>query len=120
MRKSLVFLLTVLSAGSFSALAWAAEPNITVAALDTISTIAFAAALAIGIGVLGPAIAQGLTLYGTTSGISRNPEAAGAIRLCMLIGLAIMESLAIYALVVALLLIYAFPFNEQLLKLISG
>ncbi|MDR1577193.1 MAG: ATP synthase F0 subunit C [Deltaproteobacteria bacterium] len=120
MKKSLVFILTVFAVGSFSALAWAAEPDITVAALDTISTIALASALGIGIGVLGPALGQGLALLGTTTGIARNPEAAGSIRLCMLIGLAIMESLAIYALVVSLLLIYAFPFNEHLIKLISG
>jgi F-type H+-transporting ATPase subunit c len=119
MRKSLVFVLTFLTAVSFSALAWAAEPTITVSALETVASIASAAALAIGLGVTGPALAQGIALFGTTSGISRNPEAAGSIRLCMLIGLAIMESLAIYALVVALILIYAFPFNAQLLKLIS-
>jgi F-type H+-transporting ATPase subunit c len=121
MKKSLVFILTALAVGSVSALAWAAEstPDITVAALNAVSTIALASALGIGVGVLGPALAQGMALLGTTSGIARNPEAAGAIRLCMLIGLAIMESLAIYALVVALLLLYAFPYSEQLQKLIS-
>ncbi|MDR0549355.1 MAG: ATP synthase F0 subunit C [Deltaproteobacteria bacterium] len=120
MKKFLVSILTIFSVGSISALAFAAETEVTVAALDAISTIAFASALGIGVGVLGPAIAQGLTLLGTTAGISRNPEAAGSIRLCMLIGMAIMESLAIYALVVSLLLLYAFPFNSQLLKLIGG
>jgi F-type H+-transporting ATPase subunit c len=118
-KKSLVFILTFLAVGSASAVALAAETEITVAALNAISTIALASGIGIGIGVLGPAIAQGLALFSTTTGISRNPEAAGAIRLCMLIGLAIMESLAIYVLVVALLLLYAFPYSDQLLKLIS-
>jgi F-type H+-transporting ATPase subunit c len=119
MKKSLVLILTVLTVSSFSALALA-DATVTVAALETVSSIALASALAIGLGVLGPAIAQGLTLYSTTSGIARNPEAGQFIRVCMLMGLAIMESLAIYALVVSLILIYAFPFNDQLLKLISG
>ncbi|MDR1084364.1 MAG: ATP synthase F0 subunit C [Deltaproteobacteria bacterium] len=119
MKKTLVFCLTFLFVGSLSALALAADAAVTVAALDTISTIAQSAALAIAVGVLGPALAQGITLYGTTTSIARNPEAAGTLRTCMLMGLAIIESLAIYALVIALLLLYSFSFNDQLLKLIS-
>ncbi|MDR1871071.1 MAG: ATP synthase F0 subunit C [Deltaproteobacteria bacterium] len=120
MKKPLVFLLTFLAVGSVSALALAADPTVTVEALKTVSTIALASALGIGIGVLGPGLAQGLAVYGTAVSIARNPEIAGFLRVCMIIGLAFIESLAIYVLVVALVLIYAFPFNEQVLKLISG
>ncbi|MDR1395347.1 MAG: ATP synthase F0 subunit C [Deltaproteobacteria bacterium] len=119
MKKLLVFLLPVMAAGIFPSLSWAAEADVTIAALDTVSTIAWASALGIGIGVLGPALAQGLTLLSACSAISRNPETGPFIRVCMIMGLAIMESLAIYALVVVLLLLYAFPYRDEVLKLIT-
>ncbi|MDR2198086.1 MAG: ATP synthase F0 subunit C [Deltaproteobacteria bacterium] len=68
-----------------------------------------AAGLAIGLGVIGPGIGQGLTMLGALSGMSRNPEQVATLRLYMLLALAIIESLAIYALVVALILLYATP-----------
>jgi F-type H+-transporting ATPase subunit c len=69
----------------------------------------WAAGLAIGIAACGCGIGQGLGLGGAMTGISRNPEAAGKIQVNMLIGLAMIESLCIYALVVALILMYAHP-----------
>ena len=69
----------------------------------------WAAGLAIGIAAFGCGIGQGLGLNGAMAGISRNPEAAGKIQVNMLIGLALIESLCIYALVVALILIFAHP-----------
>jgi F-type H+-transporting ATPase subunit c len=119
MKKTLAFLLVFMAVSSISALALAAEAAVTTAALDTISNIALAAAIAIGLGVTGPGVAQGLALLGATTSIARNPEMAGFIRTTMLMGLAIIESLAIYALVVALVLLYNFSFNEQLLAIIS-
>jgi F-type H+-transporting ATPase subunit c len=63
-----------------------------------------AAALAIGLGALGPGLGIGLLGMGAMQGISRNPEAAGAIQTNMILAIAFAEAIAIYALVVALLL----------------
>ena len=63
---------------------------------------ALAAGLAIGIAAFGASIGQGMGLKGATEGIARNPGASGKISTTLIIGLAMIESLAIYALLVAL------------------
>lgn len=63
---------------------------------------ALAAGLAIGIAAFGAAIGQGLGLSKACEGAARNPGAAAKIQLLLIIGLAMIESLAIYALLVAL------------------
>ncbi|MBA4371720.1 MAG: ATP synthase F0 subunit C [Thermodesulfovibrio sp.] len=72
---------------------------------------ALACGLAIGIAALGTGIGQGLGLKGATEGIARNPGASGKITTTLIIGLAMIESLAIYALVVALILLFVNPFK---------
>ena len=67
--------------------------------------IALAAGLAIGIAALGGGIGQGRAAAGALEGIARNPGAAGQIRGPMILGLALIESLVIYALLIALLLV---------------
>lgn len=64
--------------------------------------VALAAALAIAIAAFGTGIAQGMGLKAATEGIARNPGAAGKITTTLIIGLAMIESLAIYALLVSL------------------
>ncbi|WP_413289494.1 ATP synthase F0 subunit C [Bdellovibrio sp. HCB337] len=63
--------------------------------------VALAAALAIGIAAFGGAMAQGKAAAAALDGISRNPAASGKIMTPMIIGLALIESLVIYALVIA-------------------
>ena len=63
---------------------------------------ALAAGLAIGVAAFGTGIGQGMGLKGATEGIARNPGASGKITTTLIIGLAMIESLAIYALLVAL------------------
>jgi F-type H+-transporting ATPase subunit c len=63
---------------------------------------ALAAGLAIGIAALGTGIGQGIGLSKACEGAARNPGATGKIQLLLIIGLAMMESLAIYALLVSL------------------
>ena len=58
------------------------------------------------IGTLGPAIGEGMTAAKACEGVSREPQNAGVITRTMLVALAVIESLGIYALVVALLLIF--------------
>ena len=64
-----------------------------------------AAAFAIGVAAFGGALGQGKTAAAALEGIARNPEAQGKIFIPMLIALALIESLVIYALVVAFSLI---------------
>jgi len=70
------------------------------------AAIAIAAAFGMGIAAAGTGIAQGNAVRGAVEGIARNPGAAGKITSTLLIGLAMIESLAIYALVIALILIF--------------
>jgi F-type H+-transporting ATPase subunit c len=60
-----------------------------------------AAAFALGLAAAFGALGQGRSISAACEGIARNPGAAGPIRLAMLIGLALIESLVIYALVFA-------------------
>jgi F-type H+-transporting ATPase subunit c len=70
-----------------------------------------AAALAIGLGSVGTGIGQGIAVSKAMEGIARQPEALGPIQTNMIIGLAFIESLCIYALVVSLILLFANPFQ---------
>ncbi|WP_353845790.1 ATP synthase F0 subunit C [Thermomicrobium sp.] len=65
-----------------------------------------AAALAIGLGGIGPGIAIGLAVKSAMEAIGRNPEAEGAVRLTMIIGAALAEAIAIYAFVVAVIIAF--------------
>ena len=66
--------------------------------------IALGAGLAIGIAALGGALGQGKTAAAALEGIARNPAAQGKIFTPMIIGLALIESLVIYAFVIAFFL----------------
>ena len=66
--------------------------------------IALGAGLAIGIAALGGALGQGKTAASALEGIARNPGAQGKIFTPMIIGLALIESLVIYAFVLAFFL----------------
>lgn len=65
-----------------------------------------AAGLAIGFGAIGPGLGIGLLAMGALQSIGRNPEATGQIQINMFIGIAFAEAIAIYALVVAMMLIF--------------
>ncbi len=66
--------------------------------------LALGAGLAIGIAAGGGGIGQGKAAAGALEGIARNPEAASKVMTPMIIALALIESLVIYALVIAFLL----------------
>lgn len=67
-------------------------------------TKALAAALAIGIGSIGPALGIGKLASKAMESIGRNPEAASKIQTAMILAIAFTEAIAIYALVVALII----------------
>ncbi len=65
---------------------------------------ALGAGLAIGLAALGCGIGQGITAGNTTAGIARNPGAAGAMFTNFILGMVLIESIAIYGLVLAFML----------------
>jgi F-type H+-transporting ATPase subunit c len=65
-----------------------------------------AAALAIGLGAIGPGIGIGLLSGQAFNAISRNPEAEPLIRTNFLIGIALAEAVAIYGLVIGIMILF--------------
>jgi F-type H+-transporting ATPase subunit c len=74
-----------------------------------VAVVCIAAALSVGLAALGCGIGMGTGIGGACSGIARNPEASGKITVTMIIGLALIESLTIYGLVISLILIFVKP-----------
>lgn len=98
MKRSRLISLSVLVFVLFAAPALAAEG----AEAEGGGGNLLAAAIAIGVAAAGCGIAQGNAVSRACEGIARNPGATGNIRTSMIIGLAFIESLAIYALLIAL------------------
>ena len=74
-----------------------------------------AAVLGIAIGVILPAFAMGRAISSALDALSRQPEAEKAIMRTLFIGLAMIESLAIYVLVIVLIVLFRNPLLEYLL-----
>ncbi len=74
-----------------------------------------AALLAIAIGVLLPALAMGRAIGSALEALSRQPEAEKSIMRTLFIGLAMIESLAIYVLVIVLIVLFRNPLLEYLI-----
>jgi len=75
-----------------------------------------AAVLAIALGVMLPAVAMGRAISQALEALSRQPEAERSIMRTLFIGLAMIESLAIYCLVIVLIVLFRNPLLEYLLK----
>nr|HID59043.1 ATP synthase F0 subunit C [Desulfobacterales bacterium] len=116
-KATLSTLGTVFCLLALSTVAFAAE---SVPGLEFFVASVTAAGFGIGIAAFGTGIAQGIAIKGAVEGTARNPEASGKITVTMLIGLAMIESLCIYALVVALILIYAHPQAKMIAALFGG
>jgi F-type H+-transporting ATPase subunit c len=82
--------------------------------MDSVSVIAIvsiaAAALCMAIGSVGPALGEGKAISQALSSIAQQPDEAGTISRTLFIGLAMIESVAIYCFVIAIILIFANPF----------
>ncbi|MCC0026821.1 MAG: F0F1 ATP synthase subunit C [Brucellaceae bacterium] len=70
------------------------------------------AVIAVCFGAIGPALAEGRAVAAAMDAIARQPEAAGTLSRTLFVGLAMIETMAIYCLVVALLLLFANPFVQ--------
>ncbi|HUN54188.1 MAG: ATP synthase F0 subunit C [Smithella sp.] len=73
------------------------------------------AGLAIGLGAIGAGAGIGNAASGACQAVGRNPGVQGKIMMTMLVGMAMAESIAIYALVVSLVLLYANPYMRYFL-----
>ncbi len=76
-----------------------------------------AAGIGMGLGVVGPGIGMGHAIKGALDGTSRNPGVYKQLLTTMMIGLAMIESLAIYVLVVALIILFANPYKDIAVEL---
>lgn len=76
--------------------------------LQTISIIG--AVTAVSFGSILPALSEGRAIVAAMDAIARQPESAGVLSRTLFVGLAMIETMAIYCLVIALLLLYANPF----------
>jgi F-type H+-transporting ATPase subunit c len=72
------------------------------------------AGITMAIGTIGPALGQGRAVASALDAIARQPDASDRISRTLFVGLAMIESLAIYCLVIALILLLANPFRSQL------
>ncbi len=90
-----------------SSIAFASETSMEALDFFIWSVIAPGFGIALAASVCG--LAQGMSLRAAVEGVARNPEASGKVTVTLIIGLALIESLCIYALVVALIIIYANP-----------
>lgn len=119
MKKTVVLMMAVFMVFAVAGAAFGSEEaagaGVKRASNESVNFFAMtvlAAALGVGIAALGCGIGQGIATAKAAEGVARQPEAAGKIQGLLIIGLAIIESLTIYALVVGLILIFANPFTQ--------
>jgi len=88
--------------------------------MDSVSIVALAsiasAAICIAIGSVGPALGEGRALSQALQSIAQQPDEAGTITRTLFVGLAMVESTAIYCFVVSMILIFANPFWKYVIE----
>jgi F-type H+-transporting ATPase subunit c len=70
----------------------------------------FSAGLCIGLGAIGPAIGEGIALANALRALAQQPDKTNTITRTLFVGMALVESTAIYCFVVSMILIFANPF----------
>lgn len=110
MKKSFLLVLAALAVLLVSSVAMAADGTAPADNTWIIALSAMASCIGVGLAALGGGIGMGIAVNGTVLGSARNPEMQGKLMTLMLIGLALIESVVIYTLVIALILLYANPF----------
>ncbi|SHL74426.1 ATP synthase F0 subcomplex C subunit [Nitrosospira sp. Nsp11] len=92
--------------------------------MDSMTLIAIvsilAAGLTISIGVIGPALGEGKAVATALTSLAQQPDAAATITRTLFVGLAIIESLAIYCFVISMILIFANPFWNHVIAQAAG
>ena len=74
------------------------------------------AGITIALGSIGPAIGEGMALARALGAIAQQPDEANTITRTLFVGLAMVESTAIYCLVISVILIFANPFWNYVLS----
>jgi F-type H+-transporting ATPase subunit c len=86
--------------------------------MDNMTIIAavslFTSGITIGLGAIGPALGEGRALAEALRSIAQQPDESGTITRTLFVGLAMIESTAIYALVVSLIILFANPFWNEI------
>jgi len=120
-KLSLTTIFTLLFVFGLATLALASDADtaVKVAGLKVFYGIVIAAGFGIAAAAIGTGIAQGIAIKGAVEGTARNPEASGKITVTMIIGLAMIESLCIYALVISLILLFAYPMSGPIKALVG-
>ena len=85
--------------------------NSTIIAMVSIIT----AGVTTSIGCIGPALAEGRSVATALSSLAQQPDAASTITRTLFVGLAMIESIAIYCFVISMILIFANPFWNQVI-----
>ena len=80
----------------------------------------FVAGLTIAIGSIGPAIGEGIALARALASIAQQPDESGTLSRTLYVGLAMIESFAIYCFVIAMILIFANPFWDYVTQQAGG
>ena len=92
--------------------------------MDSMTIIAVAsiliAGLTISFGCLGPALAEGRAVATALTALAQQPDASATITRTLFVGLAMIESTAIYCFVVSMILIFANPFWNHVISLAAG
>ena len=92
--------------------------------MDTLGWVAVAsiisAGLCIGLGAIGPALGEGRALAQALSAIAQQPDETNTITRTLFVGMAMVESTAIYCFVVSMILIFANPFWNYFLSRAGG
>ncbi|MBN1848213.1 MAG: ATP synthase F0 subunit C [Deltaproteobacteria bacterium] len=114
-KKGLISVLTMVMILGMASMALAADGSATSTGMWIFFAIAIACGFGIGIAALGTGLAMGNAINAALSGIARNPEASGKIQTNMIIGLALIESLCIYALVICFIMVFKIPGLEQIM-----
>lgn len=78
------------------------------------------AGLTIALGTIGPALAEGRALAQALSSIAQQPDESNTISRTLFVGLALVESTAIYCFVVAMIIIFFNPFWDQIVSQAGG
>jgi F-type H+-transporting ATPase subunit c len=124
-RKTLVGIFAAVMVIGSASMAFAADDAaVKAAGLWVFFGIAIACGIGIGMAALGTGIGMGNAINGALQGTARNPEAGGKIMTTMIIGLALIESLCIYALVICFILVFKIPdlggMHELIVKSLGG
>ncbi len=114
-RKRFIGVLTMGLVLGTSTMALASE-GAQAAALWIYFGIAISCGFGIGVAALGTGLAMGNAINGALIGTARNPEAGGKIMTTMIIGLALIESLCIYALVICFIMVFKIPDFQQIIE----